>query len=253
MGNALFSSLTTVASSPSSFISSPVKDGSTSDGYEQKYQRLVLSLKRNQNRLFLSGEVARVNEVTRNGRVFTRNAMAKAMEAVKLPMFGRLEHPECDASDAESVERYRRRFRCVACCSKPNGANETPAMTDAVSLDGIMDHQTSHVVHDLYFNGNAVVVVVEVLECTEVGRKVREVYEKAGGLVGASMRAWGSSTEAALDVDSGGIDDGGASGGNAKNIRAVCEEGFELITIDLVANPSHTLAYLQPHLGNLVK
>ena len=250
MGNALFSSLTTVASSPSSFISSPVKDGSTSDGYEQKYQRLVLSLKRNQNRLFLSGEVARVNEVTRNGRVFTRNAMAKAMEAVKLPMFGRLEHPECDASDAESVERYRRRFRCVTC--SPAGANEKPAMMDAVSLDGV-DHQTSHVVHDLYFNGDAVVVVVEVLECTEAGRKVREVYEKAGGLVGASMRAWGSSTEAALDVDSGGIDDGGASGGNAKNIRAVCEEGFELITIDLVANPSHTLAYLQPHLGNLVK
>ena len=251
MGNALFSSFTTVSPSSSSFVSSPVKDGSTSDGYEQKYQRLVLSLKRNQNRLFLSGEVARVNEVTRNGRVFTRNTMAKAMEEMELPMFGRLEHPECDASDAESVERYRRRFRCVA-CSKPNGANETPAMTDAVSLDG-MDHQTSHVVHDLYFNGNAVVVVVEVLECTEAGRKVREVYEKAGGLVGASVRAWGSSTEAALDVDSGGIDVGGGSGGNAKNIRAVCEDGFELITIDLVANPSHALAYLQPHLGNLVK
>jgi len=175
--------------------------------------------------------------------------MAKAMEEVKLPTFGRLEHPVCDASDAESVERYRRRFRCVA-CSKP-GANEKPAMTDAASLDG-MDHQTSHVVHDLYFNVNAVVVVVEVLECTEAGRKVREVYEKAGGLVGASMRAWGSSREAALDVDSGGIDVGGRSGGNAKSIRAVCEEGFELITIDLVANPSHALAYLQPHLGKIV-
>lgn len=249
MGNALFSSFTTVSSSSSSFVSSPVNDSGTSDGYEQKYQRLILSLKRNQNRLFLSGEVARVNEVTRNGRVFTRNTMAKAMEEVKLPTFGRLEHPVCDASDAESVERYRRRFRCVA-CSKP-GANEKPAMTDAASLDG-MDHQTSHVVHDLYFNGNAVVVVVEVLECTEAGRKVREVYEKAGGLVGASMRAWGSSTEAALDVDSGGIDVGGGSGGNAKSIRAVCEEGFELITIDLVANPSHALAYLQPHLGKIV-
>jgi hypothetical protein len=196
----------------------------------ERYQRLLLSLKRNQNRLFLSGEVTRVNEVTKNGRIFT-----------ELPVCGRLEHPKCpdDASDAKAVERYRKE----ACGSFFAEASSTTRM-DAKMLD---DMRVSHVVHDLYFNGNAVVVLVEVLECTEAGRKVREAYEKTGNLVGASMRAWGSSTEAILDVDWGG----GVDRSAGKDIRAVCEEDFELITIDLVANPSHAFAYLKPHLGKL--
>ena len=209
---------------------------------DERYQRLLLSLKRNQNRLFLSGEVTRVNEVTKNGRIFTKRAMARAVEKLELPVCGRLEHPKCpdDASDAKAVERYRKE----GCGSFADAASSTTRM-DAKTLD---DMRVSHVVHDLYFNGNAVVVLVEVLECTEAGRKVREAYEKTGNLVGASMRAWGSSTEAALDVDWGGGVDKRSAG---KDIRAVCEEDFELITIDLVANPSHALAYLKPHLGKL--
>jgi hypothetical protein len=203
---------------------------------DERYQRLLLSLKRNQNRLFLSGEVTRVNEVTKNGRIFTSRAMARAVEKLELPVCGRLEHPKCpdDASDAKAVERYRKEG-----CESFAEASSTTRM-DAKTLD---DMRVSHVVHDLYFNGNAVVVLVEVLECTEAGRKVREVYEKTGNLVGASMRAWGSSTEAVVD---GSVD---RSAG--KNIRAVYEEDFELITIDLVANPSHAFAYLKPHLGKL--
>ena len=206
----------------------------------ERYQRLLLSLKRNQNRLFLSGEVTRVNEVTKNGRIFTARAMARAMEKLELPVCGRLEHPKCpdDASDAKAVERYRKEA-----CGSFAEASSTTRM-DAKMLD---DMRVSHVVHDLYFNGNAVVVLVEVLECTEAGRKVREAYEKTGNLVGASMRAWGSSTEAILDVDWGG----GVDRSAGKDIRAVREEDFELITIDLVANPSHAFAYLKPHLGKL--
>ena len=183
-----------------------------------------------------------MNEVTKNGRIFTPRAMVRAVGKLELPAFGRLEHPKCpaDASDAKAVERYRKEgcgsFKADAASSS------TTRMLDAKTLD---DMRVSHVVHDLYFNGNAVVVLVEVLECTEAGRKVREAYEKTGNLVGASMRAWGSSTEAVVDVDwGGGVD-------NGKDIRAVCEEDFELITIDLVANPSHALAYLKPHLGKL--
>jgi hypothetical protein len=207
---------------------------------DERYQRLLLSLKRNQNRLFLSGEVTRVNEVTKNGRIFTARAMARAVEKLELPVCGRLEHPKCpdDASDAKAVERYRKE----GCGSFAEAASSTTRM-DAKTLD---DMRVSHVVHDLYFNGNAVVVLVEVLECTEAGKKVREAYEKTGNLLGASMRAWGSSTEAVLDVDWGGGLDGAG-----KDIRAVCEEDFELITVDLVANPSHALAYLKPHLGKL--
>ena len=180
--------------------------------------------------------MTRVNEVTKNGRIFTSRAMARAVEKLELPVCGRLEHPKCpdDASDAKAVERYRKEG-----CGSFAEASSTTRM-DAKTLD---DMRVSHVVHDLYFNGNAVVVLVEVLECTEAGRKVREVYEKTGNLVGASMRAWGSSTEAVVD---GSVD---RSAG--KNIRAVYEEDFELITIDLVANPSHAFAYLKPHLGKL--
>ena len=210
---------------------------------DERYQRLLLSLKRNQNRLFLSGEVTRVNEVTKNGRIFTPRAMARAVGKLELPAFGRLEHPKCpdDASDAKAVERYRKEG-CGSFIADA-ASSSTTRMMDAKTLD---DMRVSHVVHDLYFNGNAVVVLVEVLECTEAGRKVREAYEKTGNLVGASMRAWGSSTEAILDVDWGGGADR-----NGKDIRAVCEEDFELITVDLVANPSHALAYLKPHLGKL--
>ena len=206
---------------------------------DERYQRLLLSLKRNQNRLFLSGEVTRVNEVTKNGRIFTQRAMARAVGKLELPAFGRLEHPKCpdDASDEKTLERYRKE----GCGSFAlDAASSSTTRMNAKTLD---DMRVSHVVHDLYFNGNAVVVLVEVLECTEAGRKVREAYEKTGNLVGASMRAWGSSTEAVVDVDWGSCP--------GKDIRAVCEEDFELITIDLVANPSHALAYLKPHLGKL--
>ena len=203
----------------------------------ERYQRFVLSLKRNANRLFLSGEVMRVNEVTRNGRIFSTLVMEKAIRDIRLPIYGRLEHPECDVNDPESVKRYKERCRYLE--------SSSVAMDEDV-LDGM---HASHVVRDLYFNGDAVIVLVEILECTEAGRKVRDVYEKAGGLVGASMRAW-SSTEEVLDVDRGCNGSDSSKGGD-NPIRVVCEDDFELITIDLVAKPSHALAYLQPHLGKV--
>ena len=53
-----------------------------------------------------------------------------------------------------------------------------------------------------------------------------------------------------LDVDRGCNGSDSSKGGD-NPIRVVCEDDFELITIDLVAKPSHALAYLQPHLGKV--
>jgi len=182
--------------------------------------RLNKSKKLNEGRLILSGEVLRINHESLNDRVFTKSAVAKALleydllnaEQSDWVVVGEFEHPECAIDDCdERVERYRTRMRIP---------ENLFLNSDSYSDSNSRVQNVSHIVRGLYFNGSrdSVDVVVEVIEQSEAGREVKEIYEN-GGVVGASVRAWG-----------------------------VSEEDFELITVDLVRQPAQRCAFLQPHL-----
>ena len=75
-------------------------------------------------------------------------------------------------------------------------------------------------------------------------------------LFGTASGAWSDTyTHSILDIESfvfEGVDFEIACGvENQVVVKAKSEDDFELITIDLVAKPSHALAYLQPHLGKV--
>ena len=158
---------------------------------KHRLERLEESLAAHDNRLVLHGVLARGDAVNRNGRVYPRAILARELAAyvsthvARKSAFGEFEHPSAE---------------------------------DATRFKTVRDECVSHRVLEAYWRGDCVYGVVEILDATEAGREVWDIY-RDGGLVGASTRSWSS-----LETRSDG--------------KTYVDDDMELLCFDLVRDPS---------------
>ena len=192
------------------------------DDLERRTRRrftLQRSLRENSGRLFLRAEIARANEPSLNGRLFTRETLERMILNFERPKLGTREHPSTSSSS------------CSDSSSCP-----------------------SHVVLDVRFSSDdrdVVEVILEVLLTSREGKFIAERYRN-GNFVGCSIRGWGSEHP----IDRKNVDRDATMKGKVlaleeedekkKEVVIVDVKDFELITVDVVDEPSHTRAYLEP-------
>lgn len=145
----------------------------------------------NGGRLIVEGVLQRAEAQNQNGRVYPKNilkrevAKYKGREIKENRAYGELDHPDSSVVELKN---------------------------------------TSHIVRDVWWDGNDVVGKVEILK-TPAGNILKELLE-AGCTVGISSRGMGSVTE-------------------SKGV-VIVEDDFDLVCWDFVSNPSTHGAFMRP-------
>lgn len=144
-------------------------------------------------RFIVSGVLQRANAKNQNGRVYPKNILEREIEKYKgreireNRAYGELDHPESSVVELKN---------------------------------------TSHIIREVWWNGDDVVGQVEILN-TPAGKILQELV-KAGCTVGISSRGMGSVKQIKEDG------------------TVAVENDFELICWDFVSNPSTQGAFLKP-------
>lgn len=144
-------------------------------------------------RFIVSGVLQRANAKNQNGRVYPKNILEREIEKYKgreireNRAYGELDHPESSVVELKN---------------------------------------TSHIIREVWWNGDDVVGQVEILN-TPAGKILQELV-KAGCTVGISSRGMGSVKQIKEDG------------------TVAVENDFELICWDFVSNPSTQGAFLRP-------
>jgi len=144
-------------------------------------------------RFIVSGVLQRANSKNQNGRVYPKNILEREIEKYKgreireNRAYGELDHPESSVVELKN---------------------------------------TSHIIREVWWNGDDVVGQVEILN-TPAGKILQELV-KAGCTVGISSRGMGSVKQIKEDG------------------TVAVENDFELICWDFVSNPSTQGAFLRP-------
>ncbi len=150
------------------------------------------SLANNNGRLIVTGVLQRAEAQNQNGRVYPKEILEREVSKYKKReikenrAYGELDHPDSSVVELKN---------------------------------------TSHIVRDVWWNGNDVMGKVEVLK-TPAGNIIKELLE-AGCTVGISSRGMGSIKE-------------------MKNGAVMVEDDFDLVCWDFVSNPSTHGAFMKP-------
>ena len=150
------------------------------------------SLNKNNGRLIVTGVLQRAEAQNQNGRVYPKKVLQrevtkyKKREIKENRAYGELDHPDSSVVELKN---------------------------------------TSHIVRDVWWNGNDVMGKVEILK-TPAGNIIKELL-KAGCTVGISSRGMGSIKE-------------------MKNGAVMVEDDFDLVCWDFVSNPSTHGAFMRP-------
>tara|TARA_B100000900_G_scaffold404838_1_gene413712 strand:+ start:2905 stop:3519 length:615 start_codon:yes stop_codon:yes gene_type:complete len=150
------------------------------------------SLANNNGRLIVTGVLQRAEAQNQNGRVYPKKLLEREVSKYKKReikenrAYGELDHPDSSVVELKN---------------------------------------TSHIVRDVWWNGNDVMGKVEVLK-TPAGNIISELL-KAGCTVGISSRGMGSIKE-------------------MKNGAVMVEDDFDLVCWDFVSNPSTHGAFMRP-------
>ena len=151
-------------------------------------------------RFLVNGVLQRANAKNQNGRVYPKNILEREVEKYKNReikenrAYGELDHPESSVVELKN---------------------------------------TSHIVRDVWWNGDDVVGAVEILN-TPAGKILQELV-KAGCTVGISSRGMGSVSQIKEDG------------------TVAVESDFELICWDFVSNPSTHGAFMRPANEGVIK
>ena len=151
-------------------------------------------------RFLVNGVLQRANAKNQNGRVYPKNILEREVEKYKgreikeNRAYGELDHPESSVVELKN---------------------------------------TSHIVRDVWWNGDDVVGAVEILN-TPAGKILQELV-KAGCTVGISSRGMGSVSQIKEDG------------------TVAVESDFELICWDFVSNPSTHGAFMRPTNEGVIK
>tara|TARA_R110000803_G_scaffold114294_4_gene182763 strand:+ start:836 stop:1450 length:615 start_codon:yes stop_codon:yes gene_type:complete len=151
------------------------------------------SITNNNGRLIVEGVLQRAESENQNGRIYPSEILKREVkkymgrEIKENRAYGELDHPESSVVELKN---------------------------------------TSHIIRDIWWEGNDVIGKVEVLK-TPAGNILKELLE-AGCTVGISSRGMGSVKEA------------------ANGSPVVVEDDFDLICWDFVSNPSTHGAFLKP-------
>lgn len=151
------------------------------------------SLKQNNGRLIVEGVLQRAEAENQNGRIYPTEVLKREVkkyigrEIKENRAFGELDHPDSSVVELKN---------------------------------------TSHIIKDVWWNGNDVVGRVEILK-TPAGNILKELLE-AGCTVGISSRGMGSVKES----------------NNGKTVTV--EDDFDLVCWDFVSNPSTHGAFMKP-------
>ena len=151
------------------------------------------SLKQNNGRLIVEGVLQRAEAENQNGRIYPTEILKREVkkymgrEVKESRAYGELDHPESSVVELKN---------------------------------------TSHIVRDVWWDGNDVMGKVEILK-TPAGNILKELLE-AGCTVGISSRGMGSVKES----------NNGAT--------VTVEDDFDLICWDFVSNPSTHGAFMKP-------
>jgi hypothetical protein len=151
-------------------------------------------------RFIVSGVLQRANAKNQNGRVYPKEILERELEKYKgreireNRAYGELDHPESSVVELKN---------------------------------------TSHIIRDVWWNGDDVVGQVEILN-TPAGKILQELV-KAGCTVGISSRGMGSVKQIKEDG------------------TVAVENDFELICWDFVSNPSTQGAFLRPTNEGVIK
>jgi hypothetical protein len=151
-------------------------------------------------RFIVSGVLQRANAKNQNGRVYPKEILEREIEKYKgreireNRAYGELDHPESSVVELKN---------------------------------------TSHIIRDVWWNGDDVVGQVEILN-TPAGKILQELV-KAGCTVGISSRGMGSVKQIKEDG------------------TVAVENDFELICWDFVSNPSTQGAFLRPTNEGVIK
>ncbi len=155
-------------------------------------QQINESLNKNNGRLIVTGVLQRAEAQNQNGRVYPKKVLQrevtkyKKREIKENRAYGELDHPDSSVVELKN---------------------------------------TSHIVRDVWWNGNDVMGKVEILK-TPAGNIIKELL-KAGCTVGISSRGMGSIKE-------------------MKNGAVMVEDDFDLVCWDFVSNPSTHGAFMRP-------
>ena len=153
----------------------------------------------NHGRLLVNGVLQRADAKNQNGRVYPRHILEREVEKYKgreikeNRAYGELDHPESSVIELKN---------------------------------------TSHIVRDVYWDGDDVIGTVEILN-TPVGNILKELI-KAKCTVGISSRGMGSVKQIGEDT-------------------VAVENDFDLICWDFVSNPSTQGAFLSPKNEGIIK
>jgi hypothetical protein len=151
------------------------------------------SIANNGGRLVVEGVLQRAEAENQNGRIYPMEVLKrevlkyKGREIKENRAYGELDHPESSVVELKN---------------------------------------TSHIIRDVWWNGNDVIGKVEILK-TPTGNILKELIE-AGCTVGISSRGMGSVKES----------------NNGKTVTV--EDDFDLVTWDFVSNPSTHGAFMKP-------
>jgi len=151
------------------------------------------SLKQNNGRLIVEGVLQRAEAENQNGRIYPIEVLKrevlkyKGREIKENRAYGELDHPESSVVELKN---------------------------------------TSHIIRDVWWNGNDVIGKVEILK-TPSGNILKELIE-AGCTVGISSRGMGSVKES----------------NNGRTVTV--EDDFDLVCWDFVSNPSTHGAFMKP-------
>jgi len=155
-------------------------------------QQINESLNKNNGRLIVTGVLQRAEAQNQNGRIYPQKLLQrevtkyKKREIKENRAYGELDHPDSSVVELKN---------------------------------------TSHIVRDVWWNGNDVMGKVEILK-TPAGNIIKELL-KAGCTVGISSRGMGSIKE-------------------MKNGTVMVEDDFDLVCWDFVSNPSTHGAFMRP-------
>lgn len=161
--------------------------------FNMSRQQINEAISNNNGRLIVEGVLQRSEAENQNGRIYPTEilkrevAKYKGREIKENRAFGELDHPESSVVELKN---------------------------------------TSHIIRDVWWNGNDVMGKVEILK-TPAGNILKELLE-AGCTVGISSRGMGSVKE--------------SNGGRTVTV----EDDFDLICWDFVSNPSTHGAFMRP-------
>jgi hypothetical protein len=154
---------------------------------------------RNNGRLIVRGIIQKAETRNQNGRIYPRSVLVR---------------------EIESYQKAVRENRALGECDHPD--------TSTVSLKN-----ASHVVREMYWEGNDVMGVIEVLPSLPCG-KILESLIESGITLGISSRGVGSTSQNESGAD-------------------MVQDDYQLCAFDMVSEPSTPGAYMQLSEGRVVE